>query len=171
MSQLRVNSIGNLSGTKIDSTDDIVDVGLRNDTAYAQFNKIGGQSFTTGAQVISLDENAISKNISLNTSNSIITFSIPGVYQVNVGFRFGTATDAWTGVNLATTSSVVVGTSFGTGNVSNDPGPAMFNFLANITDISAGYYLRVFRAAGTMAVATPDVNAGRAFVATFLRVS
>jgi hypothetical protein len=28
MSQLRVNSIGNLSGTKIDTTDDIVDVGF-----------------------------------------------------------------------------------------------------------------------------------------------
>lgn len=139
--------------------------------AYAQFNKIAGATYGSGHQNIVLDESAIASNISLNTSNGLITFSATGVYMVTVGWRFGTAGDVWTGANLATASGTIVGRSFGTGNVVNDPGPVLFSFMANVTDISTGYYLRLYRAGGSMALATPDTQAGRAIVSTIVKIS
>jgi hypothetical protein len=139
--------------------------------AYAQFNQIAGSTYSSGHQNVALNESVVASNISLNTSNGLITFSQTGVYMITVGWRFGSASDAWTGVNLATASGTVIARSFGTGNVVNDPGPAMFSFMANVTDISTGYYLRIYRAGATMAIATPDTEAGRAIVSTILKVS
>jgi hypothetical protein len=139
--------------------------------AYAQFNQIAGSTYSSGHQNVALNESVVASNISLNTSNGLITFSQTGVYMITIGWRFGSASDAWTGVNLATAAGTVVARSFGTGNVTNDPGPAMFSFMANVTDISTGYYLRIYRAGASMAIATPDTEAGRAIVSTILKVS
>jgi hypothetical protein len=171
MSELRVNSIGNLSGTKVDTTHDIVDVALRNDVAYAQINKIAAQSFTTGHQNILWDEVAVSKNISLSSNQ--ISFALTGVYQVTVGMRFGnTATDAWTGINVFyPATSTIVAQSYGTGNVTNDPGPMQFTLLADITNTNQPYQVRLFRAVGSLVQTTPDTGAGRAIVMTIVKVS
>lgn len=169
MSTLRVSNISNLGGTKDATTNDISDVADRNDIAYAQINKIAGQTMAVGFDTILLDEVTVSKNITL-TSN-LIYFAIAGVYHIDLGFRFGTAGDIWTGARLWSSTAGEVGKSFGTGNVNNDPGPAMFSFLANITNTSVGYALQTYRASGTMGVATPDTNAGRAFVSTIVKVS
>jgi len=142
---------------------------VKNETAYAQINKIAGQTLASGFDSILLDEVVFSKNISLVANQ--IKFDLAGVYHINVGWRFGTASDAWTGVRLFNTTAGTVGTSFGTGNVINDPGPVMFGFLANITNISVNYSLQTYRAGANMAVATPDVQAGRAFVSTIIKVS
>jgi hypothetical protein len=139
--------------------------------AYAQFNRIQEVTYGSGHQNIVLNESVIASNITLNTSNGLITFSQPGVYLINVGWRFGSGGDVWTGVNLATAAGTIIARSFGTGNVVNDPGPAMFSFMANVTDISTGYYLRVYRAGSSMAIITPDTEAGRAIVSTILKVS
>jgi hypothetical protein len=169
MSQLRVNSIGNLDGSKIDSTSDIVDVGLRNDVAYAQFNKIAAQSFGGSFTTIALDQTAMSKNIQL--SGNEIQFLIPGVYKIDVGLRFGTSSDSWTGCRLYNATTGIVGISYGTGNITNDAGPATFNFLANVANIGVNYALQIYRAGGNWSQATPDVNAGIAIAATIVKVS
>lgn len=167
MSTLKVSNISNIDGTKNATTNDISDVA--NNIAYAQVNKIAGQTMASGFDSILLDEVTVSKNITL-ASNSL-TFAIAGVYQISVGWRFGSASDSWTGVNLWNATTGIVGQSFGTGNVNNDPGPAMFTFLANVQNISVSYRLRTFRGGATMAVITPNTDAGRAFVATIVKVS
>jgi len=171
MSQLRVNSIGNLDGSKIDSTSDIVDVALRNDVAYAQINKIALTSFGSGHQNILWDEVAISKNISL-LSNQIY-FSLPGVYQITVGMRIGnTASDSWTGINVFyPATSTIIARSYGTGNVANDPGPFQFTLLAEITQVNVPYQVRLYRAGGSLVQSTPDTEAGRAIVMNIVKVS
>lgn len=171
MSQLRVNSIGNLDGSKIDSTSDIVDVGLRNDVAYAQINKIAATSFGSGHQNILWDEVTVSKNISI-LSNQIY-FALPGVYQITIGMRIGnTAADSWTGINVFyPATSTIVARSYGTGNVTNDPGPFQFTLLAEITQVNVPYQVRLYRAGGTLVQTTPDTEAGRAIVMNIVKVS
>lgn len=142
----------------------------RDDKAYCQVNKIAGQSFTTGHQNILLDDLEKAKNITLDSNQ--LTFALPGIYQINVGFRWGSGTDTWSGVNLYNSIEGIVGRSFGTGQLnSSDAGPAMFNFMADIQDTSVAYYLRLYRAGGTLAIATPDTEAGKAIVATIVKVS
>lgn len=168
MSTLRVSNISNAAGTKTATSNDTIDVALRNDVAYAQINKIAGQTLNTGFDTILLDEVTVSKNITL--SSNLIYFSIPGIYRVDLGFRWGSAGDCWTGARLWNTTSGEIGKSYGTGNVTNDPGPAMFNFLANVSNTSLGYSLQTYRTCA-MTIATPDTSAGRAFVATIVKVS
>jgi len=138
----------------------------RGDKAYAQVNKVAGQTMNTGFDTILLDNIVFSKNISLVGNQ--IQFQLPGVYHVNVGWRFGTAADAWTTARLWNTTTGEVGISYGTGNVTNDPGPAHFNFLANITNVSVNYSLQTYRTA-TMAVT--NVGIGYSFAATIIKVS
>lgn len=170
MSQLRVNNISNVGGTKTSSSDTMLDVANRNDVAYAQLNKVGGQNFTSGHQNILLDENFVSKNITLSSNQ--ITFALPGVYQITMGMRFANdAGDSWTGVNLWNSTTGIVGNSYGTGNVSGDPGPGSWTFLANITNTSVSYYIRLYRAGSVLSQLTPDTNAGRAIAVTIVKVS
>lgn len=136
--------------------------------AYAQFNKIAAQSFGSGFTTIALDETTVSKNIQLSGNN--IQFLVPGVYKIDVGLRFGSATDSWTGCRLYNSTLGIAGISYGTGNVANDPGPVTFNFLANITDTSQVYSLQIYRNGGSWSMLTPDTNAGRAIVATVFKV-
>lgn len=142
----------------------------RDDKAYCQVNKIDGQSFTTGHQNILLDDIEKAKNITLASNQ--LTFALPGIYSINVGFRWGSGTDTWSGVNLYNATAGIVGRSFGTGQLnSSDAGPAMFNFMADVQDTSVAYYLRLYRAGGTLAIVTPDTEAGKAIVATIVKVS
>lgn len=171
MSQLKVGSISNISGSKVDTTDDIVDVALRNDVAYAQINKIAAVSFGSGHQNIGWDEVTVSKNITLNSSQ--IYFSLPGVYQVTLGMRIGnTASDSWTGINVYdVAAATIVAQSYGTGNTTNDPGPFQFTLLANIANVNSPYQVRLYRAGGSLVQTTPDTNAGRAIVMNIVKVS
>ena len=136
--------------------------------AYGQFNKIAAQSFGNGFTTITLDETFVNKNIQLIGNN--IKFAFSGVYKIDVGMRFGTATDSWTGCRLFNSATGIAGISYGTGNVGNDPGPVTFNFLANITNASLEYSLQIYRNGGSWSQATPDTNAGRTIVATIHRV-
>jgi hypothetical protein len=170
MSQLRVNNISNVAGTKSATSDNVTDVGNRNDVAYAQFNKISAQAFTSGHQNILLDETFVNKNITLSSNQ--ITFALSGVYQITAGMRFANdAGDVWTGVNLWSSTTGIVGNSYGTGNVSGEPGPGSWTFLANITNISVQYFIRLYRAGSVMSQQTPDTNAGRAIAVTIVKVS
>ena len=139
--------------------------------AYAQFNATAGFTTSGNYYTIPLNESYLAKNISLNTSTYQITFSVTGVYKFDVGFRFGTGGDYWTGISLVNAAGTVVATSFGTGMVTNDPGPAMFNFMYNVTDISTTYTVKIYRnSSASLAVATPDASAGKAVVANIIKV-
>jgi hypothetical protein len=160
-STLRFDNWENTDNTLSSSLSEIV-------PAYAQFNKIAAQSFGTGFTTIALDETFVNKNIQLIGNN--IKFSLPGVYKIDVGMRFGSATDAWTGSRLFNSTSGIVGISYGTGNVASDPGPVTFNFLANVTNASLEYSLQIYRNGGSWSQTTPDTSAGRAIVATIHKV-
>lgn len=138
-----------------------------NYAAYAQFNMTSGGSFGSGFFKFPLNETSYSKNISLSSGS--ILFGQTGVYNITVGFRFGTGSDIWTGVRLFG-NSTSVGTSFGTGNVSNDPGPFTFNFIARISNNAVPYDLQGYRDSGTWSQATPVANAGKALVCTINKV-
>jgi hypothetical protein len=170
MSTLRASNISNLGGTDSVTPTELELLVNRDDKAYAQINKIAAQSFTSGHQNILMDEIINAKNISLASNQ--ITFSLPGIYLINIGFRWGSGGDVWSGVNLWSSTTDIVGQSFGTGMINSaDPGPAMFNMLANVQNTSVSYFLRLYRSSGTLAVATPETAAGRAFVSTIVKVS
>lgn len=157
------------AATNVSTTQLATTAFVQNQTSYGQFNKIAGQTMANGFDTILLDESVFTKGISL--SSNALTFSLAGVYFITIGFRFGTASDAWTGVRMFNATVGEVGKSFGTGNVINDPGPANFSFMANITNISVPYLVQTFRGGATMAVATPNTDAGRSFVVTVHKVS
>lgn len=170
MSTLRVNNIAVTSGTPATATTNLTTIGNRDDAVYAQFNRLTGYSTAAGQNKIPLDNTYIAKNISLNPSTSEITFVYPGVYRIDVGFRFGTGSDVWNGVNMATAAGTQINASFGTGQIANDAGPAMFSFLVNITNVSVNYIIRMYRNSSGNTVATPDTSAGSATVVTIARV-
>jgi hypothetical protein len=171
VSTIRVNNITTTAGTPSALTSNVASVSNRDDVAYAQINKIAATSFGAGNMNIAWDEVVLSKNITLS-SNQIL-FALPGVYQITVGMRIGnTATDAWTGVNVYyPATDTVIARSYGTGNVSNDPGPFQFTMLAEISQVNSPYQVRLYRAGGTLVQATPDTSAGRAIVMNIVKVS
>jgi hypothetical protein len=138
-----------------------------NYAAYGQFNMTTGGSFGSGFFKFPLNETSYSKNISLSSGN--ILFEQTGIYNIVVGTRFGSGGDIWTGVRLFG-NSVSVGTSFGTGNIANDAGPLVFNFMARISNIAVSYELQGYRDSGTWGQATPVANAGKALVCTINKV-
>jgi hypothetical protein len=167
MSTLKVNTISNSEGTASVTADNLVTSVLQDNNSYAQVNKIAGFTTGTGFTTIALDEIVYNKNITIANGN--IVFAKAGVYKLDVGFRFGSGSDNWTGVRLFG-AGTTRGTSYGTGNVTNDPGPAMFNFMAEIVNTAVEYSLQIYRASATLAIATPDTNAGRAIVCTIVKV-
>lgn len=135
--------------------------------AYGQFNKIGSVAFGANFNNIVLDETVFSKNISLSSGN--LVFSLPGIYKIDVGFRFGSGSDVWTGCRLFGNGSIR-GISYGTGQFANDPGPVTFNFMAEITNTEVPYTLQIYRNSSGNSIATPFTDAGRAIVATVSKV-
>jgi hypothetical protein len=135
--------------------------------AYGQFNKIGGVAFGANFNNIVLDETVFSKNISLSSGN--LLFTIPGIYKIDVGFRFGTGSDVWTGCRLFGNGSIR-GISYGTGQFTNDPGPVTFNFMAEITNVDVAYTVQLYRNSSGNSMATPFTDAGRAIVVTVSKV-
>jgi hypothetical protein len=136
--------------------------------AYGQFNKISSVTFAANFNNIVLDETAFSKNISLSSGN--LVFALPGIYEINVGFRFGSGSDVWTGCRLFGDGSIR-GISYGTGQIAtSDPGPVTFNFMAEITNIATSYTVQVFRDSSGNSIATPNASAGRAIVVTISKV-
>lgn len=138
--------------------------------AYAQINKIAGQTFSSGHQNILWDEIVNNKNITLSSNQ--IAFSYAGVYSISLGMRVGNvADDSWTGINVFHPgTNTIIARSYGTGHVTNDPGPINFSLLVNITEANSPYQIRLYRASGTLVQGTPDVQAGRAIVATIFKV-
>jgi len=135
--------------------------------AYGQFNKIGAVTFGANFNNIVLDETVFSKNISLSSGN--LVFALPGIYKIDVGFRFGTGSDVWTGCRLFGNGSIR-GISYGTGQFTNDPGPVTFNFMAEITNVDVAYTVQLYRNSSGNSMATPFTDAGRAIVVTVSKV-
>jgi hypothetical protein len=138
-----------------------------NYAAFGQFNVTSGTTYGFGFFKLVLNETAFAKNISLSSGS--LLFAQTGYYNVNIGFRFGTASDAWNGIRIYG-DSATRGTSFGSGNVVNDPGPATFNLVAKIENASVPYDVQAYRGGGAWTPATPDTNAGRFVVVTVNKV-
>jgi hypothetical protein len=136
--------------------------------AHGQFNGNSAQTFAGNAFTkVTLNETVYNKNISLS-SNSLL-FSQTGYYDLKFGLRFGTGGDDWTGCRLYG-DNASRGSSFGTGNVLNDPGPVTFNFIAKIENASATYDLQMFRNSATLATSNPVANAGKTYVLTINKI-
>lgn len=138
--------------------------------SYAQINKTTLQAFGSGFMTIQLNEILFARNIQL--VGNLVRFTYPGVYRVTAGMRFANdAGDSWTGLSLYNATAGRVGVSYGTGNVSGDPGPVEFSFLANVTNVSVDYALQLYRAGSVMTQLTPVADAGKAIAATFERLN
>lgn len=162
-STIKVDTLQTTAGTHSSNVTEVA-------VAYAQINKISAVSFGSGHQNIGWDEILNNKNITL--SGNQIYFAYAGVYHVTLGMRIGnTASDSWTGINMYYPgTNTIVAKSYGTGNVTNDPGPFHFSLLVNITNPNQPYQLRLYRAGGSLIQSTPDIEAGRAIVATIIKV-
>lgn len=141
------------------------------DEAYAYLYHNSIITFAANAHT-RIPWSTITNNKNVTLSSGSVIFGRTGVYEVTVGMRFGAGGDIWTGVNLFNAStSTILAYSYGTGNVSNDPGPVSWQFLANVTSTTNSHDIRIYRANGTLATAVPDGNAGWAYTATFKRLS
>lgn len=138
-----------------------------NYAAFGQFNVTAATTYGSGFFKLVLNETAFSKNISLSSGS--LLFAQTGFYNINVGFRYGTATDVWNGIRIFG-DSATRGTSFGVGNAANDPGGSTFNLVARIANSAVAYDVQAYRAGGTWTPATPDTNAGRFVVVTVNKV-
>lgn len=136
--------------------------------AYGQFNGTAAQTFSGNAFTkVILNEALYNKNITL--SNNSLLFAQTGYYDLKFGLRFGTGGDDWTGCRLFG-DNALRGSSFGTGNVVNDPGPVTFNFIAKIENASATYDLQMFRNSAALTTSNPVANAGKAYVLTINKI-
>lgn len=136
--------------------------------AYGQFNGTSAQTFAGNAfSKVILNEAVNNKNITLS-SNSLL-FSQTGYYDLKFGMRFGTGADDWTGCRLFG-DNASRGSSFGTGQVVNDPGPITFNFIAKIENTSATYDFQIFRNSTTLLTSVPVANAGKTYVLTINKI-
>jgi hypothetical protein len=136
--------------------------------AYGQFNGTAAQTFAGNAfSKVILNEAVNNRNITIS-SNSLL-FAQTGYYDLKFGLRFGTGSDDWTGCRLFG-DNASRGSSFGTGNVVNDPGPVTFNFIAKIENSSATYDLQMFRNGATLATSNPVANAGKTYVLTINKI-
>lgn len=140
------------------------------DEAYAYLYHNSVVAFPSGNTKIPWSVITNNKNISLSTGS--ITFAKTGIYEFNLGFRLGTGSDVWTGVNLISNATgSIVAYGYGIGQVGgNDPGGASWQFLANITS-ALSYDVRVWRGPSTMTNSVPDANAGWAYTLSISRLS
>ena len=141
------------------------------DEAYAYIYHNTVVAFPAGNTKIPWSVIPISKNVSL--SGGSMVFAKTGTYEFNLGFRLGTGTDDWTGVNLfnASTSSILA-YGYGIGQVAgNDPAGASWQFLADITSTTNSHDIRVFRNTTTMQTSVPAASAGWTYTLTVKRLS
>ena len=137
------------------------------DKPYQMVVNTGGYTVPDGTNNIFYDVLVESRGMSHN-SNTNMVFTIPGRYKITTGWRFGAGGDVWTGVQLADSNGNIVAKGYGSGQVTNDPGPMEVSFIASITSahLNTSMRMRFFRAGSTMAIADPNDSAGYAIVTT-----
>jgi hypothetical protein len=137
------------------------------DTPYLMVVNNAGYSVPDGTSNIFYDILVQARGMSHNSNTNMI-FNTPGKYLITTGWRFGSGGDVWTGVQLADSNGNIVARGYGTGQISNDPGPCQISFIADVTSAMVGTNMRMrfFRAGSGMGVGDPNDNAGYAIVTT-----
>jgi hypothetical protein len=161
MSTLQVSTLQSLIGTNaatIASSGAITPLaGL--DIPYQMVVRTSGYVVPSGFTNIEYDVLVHTRFMSHNSGVNMI-FERPGKYLVTTGWRFGAGGDVWTGVRLID-AGVQRGIGFGTGQVTNDPGPCVIQFIADIpaSRINQPMQMQFGRLGSTMSIATPSGGA------------
>jgi hypothetical protein len=103
-----------------------------------------------------------------HNSNIKMVLQVLGSYLLSTALRFGGGGDVWTGCRMLDENGTVRGFSYGTGQLSPDPGPCRMSFIATIPANRVGFNMRMQlgRLSANMPVASPNTNAGDAVVTT-----
>lgn len=160
MSTLRLNSIQSLSlNNAINIGSDGTSTISRLDIPYANLTRTNGYTVPDGFSDITWENVVVGRYITATVSSANIQFQFAGKYQITVGWRFGTGSDVWTGCRLLD-SGTVRGIGYGTGQVTNDPGPCQISFVANIPEnrINTNMTIQFHRGGSTMGIATPSLG-------------
>jgi hypothetical protein len=140
-----------VSGTLTATALDIPYANLARTTGYTVSS--GGWSDITWQSVVT------SKYITATASSANIQFLYPGTYRISVGWRFGTGGDVWTSLRLLE-GSTTRGLGYGTGQVTNDPGPCEIGLVATIPagSVNTNMTIQFYRGGSTMAIGNPDAG-------------
>jgi len=153
------NSLGAVAAT-LDSAGTITTTRLNPSTGldipYQMVVRTTGYVVPSGFTNIQYDVLVHSRFMSHNSGTNMI-FERPGKYLVTTGWRFGAGGDVWTGVRLID-AGVQRGIGFGTGQVTNDPGPCFIQFIADIPAgrVNQPMQMQFGRLGSTMDIATPS---------------
>ena len=157
MSNLRLNQIQSRLGTNSlqVNTDGTVFPNQGLDIPYMMVVRTGGYTTSDGTSNILYDVLVHSRRMS-HTGGTNMFFEVPGKYLITTGWRFGSGGDVWTNVRLLD-GATVRGIGYGTGQVVNDPGPCMIQFIADIPAdrVNIAMQMQFQRAGSTMGIASP----------------
>ena len=129
------------------------------DIPYQMVVRTTGYSVPDGFSNIQYDLLRLNRYTSHNSSINML-FQVPGKYLITTGWRFGSGGDAWTGVRILDEDGTTRGRGYGTGMITNDPGPCEIAFIADIpaSRINQNMRMQFFRAGSGMGIATPGVD-------------
>jgi hypothetical protein len=141
----------------IQGSDNIGDLGdalnAKLTPSYGYFGYTLAVTIAAGTGVtIPFNTTYMSSGISL--SGNAFTFTNAGVYALDWGCRPGTASDVWTVVDLYNSTEGIVGRSFGFGTAGSEVGARTAHFMAEVTNTSVSYNLRITRSS-SMAIIEP----------------
>jgi hypothetical protein len=155
-----LDSAGTLTTSRLDAS-----TGL--DLPYQMVVRTGGYVVPDGFTNIAYDV-LVHSRLMTHTDGVNMFFQRAGKYLITTGWRFGAGGDVWTGVRLLD-AGTVRGLGFGTGQVTNDPGPCFIQFIADIpsTRLNIAMQMQFIRNGSTMSIATPaSASFGYAIVTT-----
>lgn len=144
-----VASNGTITTTRLDPSNGL-------DLPYMMVVRQGGYTVPDGTNNIIYDVLVHSKYMT-HSNGTDMTFAKPGKYLITTGWRFGSGGDVWTNVRLLDSDGTVRGIGFGTGQVTNDPGPCSIHFIADIPLSRINQIMRMqFQRSGSgMGIASP----------------
>jgi hypothetical protein len=137
------------------------------DIPYQMVVRTSGYTVPSGTTNI---EYNVLREARLTSHNSGVNmlFQVPGKYLITTGWRFGSGGDVWTGVRILDEDGTVRGRGYGTGMLTNDPGPCEITFIADIpaSRINQNMRMQFMRLGSTMGIASPGIESADAIVTT-----
>ena len=160
MSTLKVSNIQSISSNSaISIASDGTSTITKLDIPYVNLTRTNGYTVPDGLSDITWENVVVGKYITATASSANIQFQYAGKYQITVGWRFGGGGDVWTGCRLLD-DATVRGIGYGTGQITNDPGPCQISFVGNIPDsrLNTNMTIQFYRGGSTMAIASPAAS-------------
>ena len=159
-STLQVSNLAGNSGTiNIPSGNTISGAGtIRPDNLDVPLAHLVKNAYTAadGWSDITWDQVLKTKYFTATQGSSAVQFQKAGLYEISVGWRFGVGTDVWTGIGLIE-GSTYRGLGYGTGQLTNDPGPCLQTMICTIpvTRINQNMTIQFYRSGSTMGIGSP----------------